>query len=295
METTFFPPRRNGLILHTSLLVLLITSSIWLFNQASRTSIGPVFALYLLALFACATAIPFLVYRLYGLIRSSYTLEAGRLRLTWGLRVEEIPLVNVNWILPPDALDYRVPLPLVRWPGSITGVRRLDQRTTIEFMASEGERLLMIETPRGIYAISPEKPDEFLAAFQRASEIGYFDPIQGESVRPGALVETVWENQAARTLVFSSVLAAILYAGWVLFIVDPQPRDRFPLGNTGRDVNGTLLFLLPVLDSLYFFANLLAGLFFFRREETKTLSYLLWLGSLVATVLFLIGTLLLVL
>jgi hypothetical protein len=46
--------------------------------------------------------------------------------------------------------------------------------------------------------------------------------------------------------------------------------------------------LLPVLNGLFFLADLLLGLFFFRREETRPLAYLLWMCSvMVSGLLFL--------
>ena len=286
MDTSFSPSRRLGLALHLGLILFFLIGSVLIFNQAARTPIGTVFALYLLALFGLAASIPLLTYRLYSLIRSSYSFRPGILRLTWGLRVEDIPLVDINWISPAETLEYRLPLPLLRWPGAILGIRRLDRRSHIEFMASQRETLLVIETGRNLYAISPEDPAAFLHAFQRASEAGYFDPVSGQSVGPGALVETAWGSRPARIMIGAAFFLAAGLAAWVILGINPQAGDRFPFGNTARLINGTQVFLLPVLNSFYFMFNLLTGLFFFRREETRTLSYLLWLASTLVAVLF---------
>ena len=295
METTFFPPRRNGFILHFSMLLTFIVGSFWLFNQASRTPIGPLFAIYMLVIFLLAAAIPFLFYRLYSLLRSSYAFRPGILRLTWGLREEEIPLVNINWISMATSLEYRIPFPLLRWPGSILGIRRMDRRSDIEFMASQREGLVVIETSRHLYAISPEDPEAFMQAFQRASETGYFDPIRGQSVRPTTIVETAWQNRRARSLIAGSFLFGLAFAGWIILYVQPQANVLYTLGNTSRIVNGTQIILLPVLNGFYYFFNLLVGLFFFRREETQTLSYLLWISSVAATAFFFVSVYLLIL
>lgn len=294
MKTTFFPPRRNGFILHFILLLTFLVGSFWLFNQASRTPIGPLFAVYMLVIFLLAAAVPFLTYRLYSLLRSSYAFRPGILRLTWGLREEEIPLVNINWISMADNLEYRVPFPLLRWPGSILGIRRLDRRSDIEFMASQRDGLVVIETSRHLYAISPEDPEAFLQAFQRASEIGYFDPIRGQSVHPTAIVETAWQNRRARSLLAVSFLFGLAFAAWIVLYVQPQASVTYTLGNTDRIVNGTQVLLLPVLNGFYFFFNLLVGLFFFRREETQTLSYLLWISHIALTFFFFLSVYLLV-
>jgi hypothetical protein len=282
------------LILHLLLVGTFLILSVLVFNQASRTPIGPLFAIYMLVLFALGASIPFFVYRLYGLLRGSYTFQPGKLRLSWGLRVEEIPLVDINWISKEDGIEYRLPLPLIRWPGSYLGARRLDRRSHIEFMASQRHGLLIIETARNVYAISPEDPDAFLRAFQRATEVGYFDTVSGQSVRPGKLVESVWENRPARGLLGLATLLALAFAAWIILSVSPQPGDQFFMDNTGRLINSTQFILLPVLNSIYFVFDLLLGLFFFRREETKPLSYLLWLSSILASFLFFFAAFLLV-
>ncbi len=294
IDTVFYPPRRSGLVLHVSLVLGFLLAGFWLFNQASRTPIGTVFAIYLLILFVIAASVPFLVYRLYGLIRSSYIFLPGILRLTWGLRVEEIPLANINWIISEDSLEYRLPFPLFRLPGALLGVRRLDRRSLVEFMASQREGLLVIETSRNIYAISPEDPEAFLQAFQRVSETGYFDPVSGQSVRPGALVETAWGSKPARSLLGAGFFLSIAFAAWIFIAVNPQASDRFALGNTARLINGTQVFLLPIMNTFYFVFDLLVGLFFFRREETRTLSYLLWMTSPLVSALFFLAAFLLV-
>jgi hypothetical protein len=152
----------------------------------------------------------------------------------------------------------------------------------------------VIETDRRAFAISPEDPGAFLHALQRISEVGTLDPVYGESVRPTALVGSVWESRLARSLAAGSLVAALSFTLWVLFAVDPQPELAYPLGETGRSVNGSQLLLLPVLNGLFFLMDVLLGLFFFRQEETRPLAYLLWVSSLIVSVLLFIAVMMLV-
>lgn len=286
MADTFSPPRRTGLLVHLSAIFALLVASIWSFNQAARTPIGSVFTAYLLGMILLALPIPFVVYRLYGLLRSSYAIRAGSLYLRWGLRVEEVPLDEITWVRTEMDINYRLPLPLVRWPGSLLGTRRLDRRSRIEYMASRRSGLVLIETQRRVYAISPEDPEAFLLAFQRASEMGYFEPVSGRSLRPGEVFGSALENRPARLLLIAASALAVFFAAWIILYVSPEPGSRYLLGETGRTVNSTQIILLPVLNSIYTVFDVLVGLFFFRRAETRPLAYLLWTTSIFVSALF---------
>ena len=286
MQTVFHPPRRSGTVFQAVLLIVFLAGSIWYFNRATGAQVEPGFGANLLLFAAFSLPLPVIGYRLYSLLRSSYSLQTGSIRLVWGLRVEEIPLEEITWVRTERELGYRLPLPVLSWPGAVVGVRRVARKGKIEFMASRRRGLILVETDRRAFAISPEDPGAFLHALQRISEVGILDPVQGESVRPTALVGSVWERRLPRSLAAGTLVAAVGFTLWVFFAVDPQPELAYPLGDTGRSVNGSQLLLLPVLNGLFFLMDLLLGLFFFRREETRPLAYLLWLCSLMVSMFF---------
>ena len=269
-----------------ALLLVFLAGAVWTFNRATGAQVEPSFGLNLLLFSAFSLPLPVIGYRLYGLLRSSYSLHSGSVRLVWGLRFEEIPLDEITWVRTERELGYRLPLPLFSWPGAVLGVRRAPRKGRVEFMASRRRGLILIETNRRAFAISPEDPGAFLHALQRISEVGTLDPVRGESVRPAALVESLWESRLARSLAAATLIAAAGFTLWLVFAVDPQPDRAYPLGETGRVVNGSQLLLLPVLNGLFFLMDVLLGLFFFRREETRPLAYLLWLCSLAVSVFF---------
>ncbi|MEJ2600897.1 MAG: hypothetical protein P8Z00_21370 [Anaerolineales bacterium] len=64
------------------------------------------------------------------------------------------------------------------------------------------------------------------------------------------------------------------------FDLNGNPRDQVP---------AVRLMLLPVLGSMVYLVDLFLGLFFFRDERNRFLAYLLWIGGVLAPLLFLIG------
>lgn len=66
----------------------------------TETAVGPVFLRYLLLAGLCLLPLPLLVYRFRALQRAHYILERDGIRLRWGLRAEDIPMDQVDWVHP---------------------------------------------------------------------------------------------------------------------------------------------------------------------------------------------------
>src|SRR5574341_880246 len=106
----------------------------------------------------------------------------------WGLRSEEIPSSAVLWVRPAAELGDNLPLPWLRWPGAVIGLHQRAGDASVEFMASETQQLVLIATPKGIYAISPDDPAAFLSTYHRLNELGSFSPLKARSVYPTSLL-----------------------------------------------------------------------------------------------------------
>jgi uncharacterized BrkB/YihY/UPF0761 family membrane protein len=62
-----------------------------------------------------------------------------------------------------------------------------------------------------------------------------------------------------------------------------------PDGSPSEKVPSIYLLLIPVLNSIFYFANAVFGLYLFRAEERQTLAYLLWGSGLLTAILFIIA------
>ena len=90
----------------------------------ARQPVNLVFTGYLVLAVLVFIPIPILVYRLYALVRANYNLDRDQLTLTWGLRVEQIPVSEIEWVRPLAAMSQHITLPIFRLPGSLLGSRR---------------------------------------------------------------------------------------------------------------------------------------------------------------------------
>src|SRR5919109_3462683 len=135
-KTGHFPPAKQlGLILHVVLILLLAGASIWGFANLTNASMGPMFVSYLLVGILAFAPIPFLGYRAYALYKADYYIDRDSLAILWGLRVEDIPLTDIEWVRPATDLTHPLSLPRFRLPGAVIGTRRHVDLGRVEFIA----------------------------------------------------------------------------------------------------------------------------------------------------------------
>ncbi len=121
MNTGLFPPsKRNGLILHGILLAVLAAAAGWGFTNLLRAGSGPNFVVYLLVGLIGFAPIPLFGYRAFALFRAEYILDRDSLELRWGLRDEDIPLTDIEWVRSMQDLTQPLSLPPMPMAGSDT-------------------------------------------------------------------------------------------------------------------------------------------------------------------------------
>jgi hypothetical protein len=301
----FFPPRTAGQIFQVLIILALLGLSAWGLVQASAASVGPVFLLYLSPALIAIGLVPLLAYRLYALRSARYLMQRDGMQLVWGLRSEDIPMNNIEWVLPSGDPGNKLRLPWVYWPGAVVGTRNAPGGKRVEFLASRPGQLVLIAVADHIYAISPEDPQEFLQAFQGFMEMGSLSPFPARSVYPGFLLARLWQTRSARLLVLGGLLLNMVTLSLVM--VAAPYGDQLTLGfGAGREpVPAVRLLLLPVISSFFFLIDFFLGLFLFRRTESRvtshpitgtvwlipgrTIAYLLWISAVVSSSLFLLA------
>lgn len=292
MMNDFPPPRQRGLVTHIVLVALLSVTAGVSFWQVFQTPVGVAFAVYVVLFLASAIPLPVLVYRLYALGRANYQLDRNTLRLMWGMRVEEIPVSEIEWLRPVQGLVAPLTLPFFRLPGSILGLTRQADIGEVEFLASESDSLLLVATPRRVFAISPENPAAFAAAFQKIIEMGSLTPGKGRSEFPSFVVGRAWESMPARSLWLAGLFLNIGSLVWVSLLIPTAQQVPLGFGPGGvplQAVPAAQLILLPFLSIVLFVVGWLLGVFFYRRADQQVLSLTLWASSALTSLLFLIA------
>jgi hypothetical protein len=262
------------------------------FWSSLRQDIGSNLILYLVLSVVMLAPAPLLMYRLYALVQASYTLERDGLRIRWGLRGEDIPLPQIEWIRPANELGFPLRIPLTSSPGAYLGSTRVEGLGLVEYIASDMRTMLLVATPNKVYVISPADPKAFMRSFRRVFELGSLTPLPAYSVRPAAFLERVWADRAARIMLLTGfVLTA------ALFILVSLRIPTLPLVSLGFDAAqqpleagpAESLLLLAVLGGFSYVMDLLAGLFFYRYPTSQPVAYLLWGASVAVPILLLAG------
>lgn len=293
----FPPPRRRGLMLQGAAVVVLGLAGTACLLLSMQQQVGAAFVGLLLLTILFYLPIPMAVYRAYALLNASYTLERDGLRLRWGLRAEDIPLPEIEWVRPAADLGFHLPKPFLAMPGALLGARNLPELGPVEFIASEEKTLLLVAASRKVYAISPADPEAFLRAFQRAIELGSLAPLPAYSSQPVAFVARVWRDLPARWMLLAGF--ALTVALFVLTGLIIPGRDQIALGFTPAGLPAepgpaARLLLLPVLAGLAFVADLVTGVYFYRKDSQRPVSYLLWLASVLTPFLLIIAVIVMV-
>jgi len=294
---TDFPPPRRGRTLQVSLIILFTVLAVLFAVLASQEPIGLRFTIYILAAALAFFPLPFLAYAFYTLYRANYSIDREKLTLVWGLRAEQIPVSEVEWARPLEALASTLALPLIHLPGVITGIFRHADLGQVEFLASDAKKLILVATPRRVYAISPEDTAGFMETIQRAIEMGSLSHVNPQSVYPGFVVLHAWESLLARYLWLAGLFLNIGLLAWVSILTPTLgkiPLGFLPSGAAGEAVPGAGLILLPLVSLFFSILGWVMGLILYRRPEHRTLAQIVWAGGVFSTLLFLVAVMFIV-
>jgi hypothetical protein len=241
--------------------------------------------------------IPYLGYRAYALLKADYYIDRDSLAILWGLRVEDIPLTDIEWVRPASDLTHPLSLPPFRLPGAVLGRRRHPDLGAVEFIASSARNLILVATSRHVFAISPRDAAALARTFARATELGSLIPTEAKSVYPSFILTQAWESPLARFLWVSGLLLNLGLVGWVGMLVPSLSQVPFgfdPFGVPNVTAPSVRLILLPLISALMFITGLLAGLYFYRWDKERPLAFIIWISSTLCTLLFLMAVLFLV-
>ncbi|MDO9546683.1 MAG: PH domain-containing protein [Pelolinea sp.] len=283
------PLIQRGVVVHLGFLLILLAASGYLLWSALIQQVRGVFILYLIACVTSFLPFPFFLYRLISLLRANYSLSRDGVSIQWGLRIEEIPMADIEWVRLPEDIATKLPMPRINFPGAILGVRNHRDLGKIEYIASDINNLMLIATKKQIFAISPRDISTFQNDFYRFAEMGSITPIAEKSNQPQFILSTLFKDKAARRLLFSSAILSLLLLIVISFII--PTRDTVPLGLEAIGANrqespSERLILLPLLSLFVFFVDFGFGSYLFRKKGFKSAAYIVFSASLILPLSF---------
>lgn len=293
----FPPPKRRGLIVHGIVVLALAALAAAGFVILTRVEVGPTFLVSLLVALAAFIPIPFFAYRAYALFQADYHLDRDSLALKWGLRIEDIPLTDIEFIRSADDLVVPLKLPALPLPGGLIGMRRHPDLGAVEFLAADAKKLLLVATAKRVFVISPDNPAALAQTFARAVEMGSLTPVESKSVYPSFVITQAWSSNLARYLWLTALFLNIGLFVWTSLVIPSIPRVAFapqPAGGAFETAPSSQLIILPVASLLLSTIGWVAGLYFYRWERERPLAFVVWGSSMVMSLFFLIAMLFIV-
>ncbi len=293
----FYPAKKTGLTLQVILAVVLAAGCGVLIYLAFREAGGGFLVLFLFGALVLFAFLGLTAYRIYALQRASYTLERNGLRLRWGLRREDIPLTELEWIHPANDLITPLRRPPFGIPGAYLGVVEHEDLGKVEYLASNLRTLVVIESFQNVFALSPEDPEEFIKAFNRVLEMGSLSPIEAYSSEPAEFVQQVLQDRYARFSLIVSLLLTLVMVVCATLLVPLRPALSLGITAFGTPLDpvpSVQLLILPLLGSLAFVLNLALGLYFYRHEAQRPVAYVLWSTAMLTPLLLTVAILIIV-
>jgi len=291
---SFPPPKQRGLSVHISALLALTIITIFGFIQLSTAEVGVRFLISLLVSLAAFIPIPIFIYRAYSLWRADYHMDRDSLAINWGLRIEDIPLSDIEWIRPADDLTKPLSLPRFSLPGGYLGLRRHPDLGVVEFLASDAKKLLLIATSKRVFVLSPDNPSGLAQTFARATELGSLASVEAKSVYPSFVVTQAWESGLARYLWLSALFLNLGLFVWASLIIPSTPQVALGpqfVGSALDIVPSSQLIIFPVASLLLSILGWIAGLYFYRWDRERILAFIVWGSGTLSSLLFLLAVL----
>lgn len=294
----FAPARKRGVILHAGVLLLTVSASGAFLMLAMAQETRGFFILYLVGCIAAFLPIPLLAYRLFSLLRAKYILDRDGLHIQWGLRTEEIPMYEIEWLRVASEMPYEISLPRFSMQGAIIGVQQSEELGRLEFIASDSNHLILIAGHQKVLIISPNDIAEFQHAFQRFAELGSIAPIQARSANAEFFVTSILKDKYARNFILGGLVLSIVLLLIVSFLIPGRSTITLgfnPAAETIEEAPSERLLLLPVFSLFMLAADVSLGSYLYRKENFRIASYFSFAASLITPLSFLLLVLLFIL
>lgn len=287
----FRPERQRGIILLGGLLLLTAAFTGALLLMANAQESQGFFILYLIGGVAAFIPLPIILYRLFSLLRAKYMIDRDGLHLQWGLRTEDIPMDEIEWMRMAQDMTYEIPKPRFSVPGAILGIQKLEDLGLLEFIASDEKNMILIACQQRVLVVSPSDVTGFQRSFRRYAEMGSIAPIQSSSSNAEFLATTLFKDKYARGFILGGLLLSLILLIAVSFIIPTRTTIALgfnPITQIIEEAPSERLLLLPVMSLFMLVADTGLGSYLFQKKGFRTASYLALASSLILPISFLL-------
>ena len=196
-----------------------------------------------------------IVYWLYGLVRSGYSLDRNVLTIHWGPTEQTIPTGQIERVLTGEEVEGNISFYGAMWPGHCVGYGEVpDVGPTLFYATVPPRHQVYVVTPGVTYGTSPGDRAGFIESLHKRLEMGPTQTVEQTSKRPAFLEWTIWQDRLSLALLAIGCLAAVALVGLLCFWFPRLPYE-VPLhfdaaGNPDRLEVRSEIFIIPLIGLL---------------------------------------------
>jgi cation transporter-like permease len=244
-----------------------------------RTMLGQPFGLnLLLTALLMALSVPlFLLFCYYylSLMALRYHLDRNGLVITSiGYRYS-IPMHSIRELRRGTEVVVERGFRGIGWPGYLRGRVQLAGLGPVRIYSTQPLKdQVIVVTDLGSFGISPRRPADFLADYERRSALGPMRELAPEVLRLDLAGLPVWQDWAYWAVMVPAVLADIVLFGWLAArfggLPESIPFHVVGTGEVARIAAKSSLLMIPAVGTLSTIANGLLGFILHRRQRLAT-------------------------
>ncbi len=250
----------------------------------SKRSPGPGVAMLGGVLLLLLGAAALLIFRLWSLHSLAYWVQRDAIHIHWQGEEVIIPLPDIRDVRPAEVTLRPA---WHRWP--LQWVQVDAEKRVFSYALQPPAECLAIVTDEEIYLVSPERPDDFVAAYEQRRAFG-----PARKLKPVIYLAPWRQHWLLHDRLAQALLLGGLWLGWLALSYVawryPQLPDTIALHFNTAGAPDLLsprrsIFLLPGISLLIGFLNAAIG--FALYEYQRNLSYLLWSLSVILQIVVL--------
>lgn len=241
----------------------------------------------LVALLASVPLLVHFIYRTWSAFSLEYWIDRNAITIYWAGIRQVIPLTAIERVIQGQVQDMgkagwqHWPAPYMR-PGRTLGLLNLTL-----FATRPLPECLLIDTGDAVFAISPQKQEQFLEMMQERFHLGPARNLDVEQIRPFWWRTLAQVDVPGALLLFAGVVGVLALFGLVMTRFPDLPGNlAFSYHSDGSPNvvrEKSALFLLPIIGLLSWLVNGIWGAWMAARDQ-QTGAYMLWGGTIVVQV-----------
>lgn len=275
-------PTRSGFISLGVTVVAGLVAVLLLDTLLQQTAPPPIFGL-LLGFLVTMTIFLAALYWTVVAFRLQYQLNRNGLAIQWGPSQYLVPFEQIKAIIPGHDCSAQPTFKGINLAGLRVGRGDLAEYGVLKFhtTAPFADSLLVVTADQS-YIISPDRPADFIKAWQRRQSVGTTQQWQAGLDAHWPLNLPLFTDRLAQLFFGLSLLICLALFGYLTLIYADLPASlpiRFDaLGQPDRIAAKSTLAIFPAVGVVVLGLNTLLGIFIYTKE--KIAAHLLW-GSTV--------------